>query len=509
MRLGPAGRLVRTHGSCRHRRSTAYSVVVIGRLLTRRLTWRRLSGETGQDVIELSGLLILVAAMVAGLFTLGMNTRVSHAVECAVAQILRISDSACSAPGRYVVGVTTKTVGYSGRVAIVDGSHTYTLTLTRYSDGTATIAEVNTGDLGASAKVGAGIELGPLGGAEAEASAGGGGYIAGSTTWSFHNVGSAEKYWKQISSGGGAGLAAHDGFSSSLLGQIPGATSLFDKVTGAHGAPGPGSLPGQYLTATAAGGGIQGSAEGSAGAYAGSLNASVSASINGEGGLEKITSGPQKGDWEATVSLSGNASGALAQSLFGPHADGEGNVNGQANVLFSSKWKPLEIQVTGSGDGVWSAGGSSTTVGNLNAKGGKAPEGGAPAGGAGEGEGGHEPLLSLNRDAGDGSGVGSTFTGTIDLAQDPSAAGSLESVLHGNVTQISTLIGDMNTQGTETTQTYHLDRSHSTVGGEANLGVGVGASVSTSGTNACYDPPRERIDGGPWHAVAYVSSVKC
>ncbi len=477
--------------------------------------WRRLSDQNGQDVIELSGLLVLAAALVAVLLSLGMPAQVSHAVECAVAKVFTISDAACQPPARYVVGVSTKTVGYNGRVAFVDGSHNYTLTLTRYSDGTATISEVNTGDLGASAKVGASVELGPLGGAEAEASAGGGGYVAGSTTWTFPNDKAAQKYWKQISSGGGLGLAAHDAFQTSPVSLIPGATSLFDHLTGAHGAPSASSLPSQDLTSTATGGGIQGDADASAGAYLGSLNASVSASLKGDGGLEKITSGPKKGDWQATISLSGDASGSLAQSLFGPHADGEGNVSGEVNVVFSPQWKPLSIEIAGSGDGVWSLGGSSTTVGDLHGHAGTAPEGGSePAAGqpAKPGEasgGGHEPLLSLSHEGGEGSGVGSTFTGEIDLAADPAAAADLESILHGDVSKISTLVGDMNSRGTETVQSYHVDRSHSTIGAEANVGVGLGASESDSTSNACYDPPRERIDGGPWQQLPAAAGVSC
>lgn len=479
---------------------------------------RHLGSEKGQDVIEYGGLIVLVGALIAALLALGINRTVSHAVECAVVRVFSLSDAACTTPSRYVVSVSTKDVGYDGRVAVVDGGHSYTLTLTRYSDGTATISELNTGSLGASARVGGEIELGPLGGAEAEASAGGGGFLNGSTSWTFKNTKTALRYWSQISSGSGAGLAAHDAFSSSPIGQIPGATSLFDHITGARGAPTSSSLPSQYLTATAWGGGIEGSADGSAGAYLGSFNASISASVKADGGVEKITSGPDKGDWQATISLSGNADGALAQSLFGPHVDGEGNVSGEVNVVFNSKWQPVKLQVTGSGDGVWSAAGSSNSVGSLSGHAGTAPsEGGGSNGGGSEGggsegggsEGGHEPLLTLSRDAGDGSGVGSTFTGTLNLQTDPAAGKTLESILHGNVTQIPTIIDDMNSQGTETTQTYHLDRSHSTIGAQGNLGVGLGASVSTSGSDACYDAPRERVDGGPWHSIAYTGAAGC
>ena len=140
-----------------------------------------------------------------------------RAVVCALDKIFQIGP--CAAAPAYPVSVTTKTVGYDGRVIIVDGGHSYVVTETHLSNGTAQISLTNTGTLGVSARAGAEVELGPLGGAEAQAQAGGGVYVDGSTTWTFPNWAAADKYWKQISSGNSVGLAVNDTLDSIAAGR--------------------------------------------------------------------------------------------------------------------------------------------------------------------------------------------------------------------------------------------------------------------------------------------------
>jgi hypothetical protein len=461
--------------------------------------WRE---ERGQEVLEWSGILVLVAGIFTLMFALGIPGKAARAVACAVDQIVHAG--LCPSGPAYPVSVSTKTVGYDGRVIIVDGGHSYTVTETHLSNGTAQISLVNTGTLGVSARVGAEVELGPLGGAEAQAQAGGGVYVNGSTTWTFPNWSTADKYWHQISSGNSLGLAINDSLDSSVPVAGHFLAGLFDDVTGAKGAPSQNSIDGRYLTATAVGGGAQGSASAGAGANIGSLGADIKASVSAQAGLEHINSGELKGDWQGTIRLSADGDGSLGDALFGPHASGIGTLDGDVTVTFGPDFKPRELEVTASGDGVWEATGD----------GGQAPEGSAHAGtspeSGGEGEGGKsEPLLGLSHEGAGGEGVGSKFVGKLDLSDDPAAQAALEQVLRGNTSQIPVLISDMNAHGTEYTQSYHVQRSSSTYGGEVNVGGGGGAELNDGSSSACYDPPRVRQNGGPWTTTTWNGGQKC
>jgi hypothetical protein len=462
--------------------------------------WR---GQSGQEAIELGGLLVLIAAIVAMLFSLGLASQLQTAVMCALDKIFQIGP--CAAAPSYPVSTAAKTVGYNGRVIIVDGGHSYTVTLTHFSNGTAQISLVNTGTLGVSARVGAEVELGPLGGAEAQAQAGGGVYVNGSTTWTFPSWATADKSWKQISSGNSLGLAINDGLDSSVPLAGHAIAGLFDDITGEKGAPTQHSLPGRYLTATAVGGGAQGTASAGAGANIGSLGADIKASVSAQAGLEHINSGADKGDWQGTVHLTVDGDGSLGDALFGPHASGIGSLDGDVTVTFGPDFTPTELEVTASGDGVWEASG----------EGGQAPEGSAHGGtssesGGGEGEGGKsEPLLSVSHEGAGGEGVGSKFVGKLDLSDDPAAQAALEQALEGNTSQIPVLIADMNAHGTEYTQTYHLKKSSSTYGGQVNVGGGGGAELSDGSSSACYDPPRVRQNGGPWTTTTWSAGQTC
>jgi hypothetical protein len=478
--------------------------------------WR---GESGQEALEYGGLLVLIAAIFAMLLSLGLAGQMSRAVACALDQIFHTG--LCTSGPAYPVSVATKTVGYDGRVIVVDAGHHYEVTLTKLSNGTAQISVVNTGTLGVSARAGVEVEVGPLGGAEAQAEAGGGVYLNGSTVWTFPNWSTAEKYYKQVSSGDSVGLLVNDGLNSvPLSGRV--LSGLFDDITGDHGAPSSQSINKRYLTATAAGGGAQGSASAGAGANLGSLGADIKASVSASAGLERINSGPQKGDWQGTVQLTADGDGSLGDALFGPHASGIGSLDGEASVTFGPDGAPLELEVTASGSGVWEASGTGGDVPDGSVHGGTGSEsggggesggsgesgGGGESGGSGEsGEGGgggeSEPLLSLSHDGAGGEGAGSKFVGTLDLSDDPAAQTALAQVLSGNTAGIPVLIDEMNAHGMEYTQSYHLTQSNSTYGVEVNAGGGGGGELNDGSSSACYNPPRVRQNGGPWTTTTW------
>ncbi len=463
-------------------------------------------------------MLVFAALVVTAVLAIasGLGLQIAHAIQCEVAKVLQLGG--CSGGNVYPVSATTKTIGYQGRVAIVDGGHSYTLTLTKYSDGSAKISLQNTGTLGVSARIGAQADLGKLG-LDAHASAGGGVYGQGSAEWTFPDGATADKYWSKIASGNSLGLAGHDAFASSPLGLFPGATGLFDNITGAQGAPGSGSLPKQHLTSTGTGGGLQGSANASAGADLGPLaSADLKAAINAQGGFEHINSGPDKGDWRGSVKLSGNADGSLSEALFGSHVGGSPSIDGTVTVTFGPNGQPLRLSVEANGQGVWDAAGpsgpqlprhlalgSSQSGGNSGAGNGSAgsSSGGQSSstsgGGGSSGSSSRAPVLSSEPSG--GSGAGSSFVGQLDLSQNPTAAGDVTAVLSGDVSKVGALVNDMNTQGTEYVQSYHVDQSSSSYGLEVNAGAGGGAHLNDGSSTKTYGPPRVRQSNGQWQTV--------
>ena len=455
-------------------------------------------------MVEYGGVLVVVALVIAlvAAFWQSFGPTFVRDVQCLVEKVI---GQGCSAPTPYPVSASVKNVGYSGRVAIVDGGHSYTITLTKLSNGTSTITAVNTGTVGVSAQVGAGVELGPLGGADADATIGGGGYGNRSETWTFPSWSKGQSEFNSISQGSALGLTAHD-VVSSTAGSVPifgsTITGLFDDVTGASGAPNQGSLPKKYLTSTSTGGGLQGSGDAKAGVNFGPLSAGVGASIDAHAGMVHINSGSEKGDWQLTAGLDGTADGGLTDALFG-QATGAGNVNGEVSVTFSPNGTPETLEISAYGDGVWGL--SAPTNGKAEVPGsdsGSEPGSGSESGSkesGSSGEGGDEPLLSVSSDGYSGSGVGSVFTGTLDLSNDPQAEQDVNSILSGNTAAIPDLISQVNSDGTESLQNYHITRSSTNVGAQLSAGPGVGANLNDGSSSATYSPPETREDGGQWH----------
>jgi hypothetical protein len=276
------------------------------------------------------------------------------------------------------------------------------------------------------------------------------------------------------------------------VGQVPiagpFATGLFDDITGASGAPDQGSLPHKYMTSSTTGGGLQGSGDAGAHVNLGPLQGGVDINANANAGLQRVTYGSQKGDWQLVAGLNGNATGALADWLFGGQASAAGNVKGQVTVTYSPSGAPLTLQVTASGDKVWG-------VAPPSYIGAKSPDGATQPGGEGE----KTPVLDVQNATSGGTGDGSTFTGTLDLSNDPQAAQDVTAILEGDTARIGDLVSQMNSNGTETIQTYHITRSDSKVGAGLSAGAGVGANLSDGNSNATYNPPQTREHGGQWH----------
>ncbi len=472
----------------------------------------RLADERGQDAIEYTGVLAVVATVIA-IVILALTSvapALGHDVVCLVEKIF---GNGCTTGKPYPVSVSVQNAGYDARVAVVDGAHGYTVTLTKYSDGTSTITAVNNGKLGASLQWGGDFELGPVASATADASLGGGGYGQQTVTWKFSSWGQGQRYYQQLSSGNGASLAVHDA-GSATVGQTPvignDLSGAWDWLFGGQSAPSTGSVPHRYLNSTAVGGGLQGSAEAKAAVNAAGFSAGVGGSADGNIGVQRFTYGSQKGDWQVVAGLDASGGANLGAALFGPQASAVGTINRELAVTLSPDGKPLEVEVAASGDGVWGVVPAGPNLGGVriptsggpsgageSGTGGSEP-GAKPAGGEGGGAAGSAPALSFDSTTTSGSGTGSSFVGTLDLQDDPQAAADVQAVLHGDTSKISAVIHDMNTSGTETVQSYGITRSNDSVGAQWSDGVGLGGHINDSGSTATYNPPKTRVGGGPW-----------
>jgi hypothetical protein len=475
---------------------------------------RRLAGDRGQDAIEYVGALVLVAAVIAVVLVVvsTLTPGLASDVKCAIEKIF---GNGCSGPPVYAVSQKVKTAGWDGRALIVDGSHDYTIAMTKYSDGTATITVNNIGNLGVSAKIGADIEAGPGFDLGADASAGIGGYGQQSNTWRFKNWSQAQTAYDHIANGSGLGLASHDAAQSVCNSAIPFGlgcgpiTHAWDSLTGSHGAPGSGSLPHKNLYSSSVSAGAQGSADAGADANFGPLSAGVKAAVDAHAGLGHVSYGPDKGDWQLLGGLDGTAGGHLSEDLFGGTAEGQGTINGDVTVLFSADGTPKQLEVTASGDGVWHVAApsgfdpklpSSISVGESPGEKKPAGDGGGSEGGGSEG--GKEPLLKFTSDSSEGSGYGSEFSGSLDLTTHPDAAQDVNSLLEGDPTKIDALINDMNTSGEERVWNYKVDRSDSSYGASGNFVVGAAGHVNDGSASMEDSPPEIREDGGKWHSAA-------
>ena len=157
--------------------------------------------------------------------------------------------------------------------------------------------------------------------------------------------------------------------------------------------------------------------------------------------------------------------------------------------------------MTATGDGVWGI--APARHAELNVPGGSPGEGSGPAGssqgGTPGGEGAKDPLLKVEGNGYGGSGVGSMFTGQLDLTNDPQAVKDTESILSGDTSTVPDLVDQMNAHGTESLQGYRITRSNSSYGASVGAGAGVGVGPNHGSANLTYNRPQTRENGGKWH----------
>lgn len=115
-----------------------------------------------------------------------------------------------------------------------------------------------------------------------------------------------------------------------------------------------------------------------------------------------------------------------------------------------------------------------------------------------------EVAKALNLNVSDGSGSGYQYTGTLNLANDPSAKMALAQLLGSGTSGqgVSTLIQQMSTQGSERVQPYTVSRSQSGAGLElAVVDIGGGGQATVSQQNQSFSPGYVKPPNGTWQQV--------
>jgi hypothetical protein len=473
--------------------------------------------ESGQASLEWVGALLLAAAILAVLLVLGIPGRVGTSVGCAIQRIL--GGQGCAAPPSTSAAMpcptyaSTRTASDEFQVLFIDAGRKNTLIETRYSNGAVDYTLVNEGTLQAQEKFQAEFEV-PGFGFNAEASAAAGGELTGSYTFSFPNAAAAAAFAKQVQSGGGWGVVAHDVANGIPL-AAPLANGLLNLV-GIQGAPNGASLAQQYrkyLTSGYVGVGAVTQLKGLASGELGPASIDLGAELRGALGFREVyagnpgdPNGPQKGDVQVFVQLDGSADGSLMQALFGPKVTGQAQGNADAVITLNSSGQPKQLEITASGNAGGSAGLAVKQGGESGSSGGASGGSGSDGSGGSAGSGGEGGgvLKSLDLSSTLGAGQGYQYTGTLDLSNDPQAVQDLASLLNPSSAgpAMTGLINQINTDGQQRLQPYRQSTSQ-TGGGVAleisDVGAGVNASVSSQ--NQRLFAGWVQNPGGAWQPV--------
>jgi hypothetical protein len=461
--------------------------------------------QHGQSSLEWGGVVALISAVVAVLFTLGVPQKTGHSVECSVASILHQTVAACEPPPpadrvNCITGSDTQQSNTSVEVSFVKVGHNQTLIKTTYSNGQVQYTLTDKDSAQAQADLfEAGVQVGDFG-LDAQADASAGGELDGAHVWTFPNQAAADAFQQKVDSSGGWGQVAHD-----LAGPVGG--WILNHI-GIHGAPNPNDLDPKNLSYSYTGASVIGQINFDGNAGLGSdLSGQLKASLQAAGGFRVIqnasstqtTTGQSgsvplaNGDIQVFVSLNGSADAALRATLFGPGASIQGN--GVATVTMSPTGQLLQLQVSASADGTGNGAGKATSG---DGQGSGEDGSGATAASGDEGGGSLASKLGITF----GNGQGYSYTGTLDLQNDPTAQADLVTMLAGNQQSVSDLVSQMNSSGTQRVQPYSVSRTKTEIGIEGEVvDVGGGVNGTVTDTNQQYAGGWIHTPGGQWIQV--------
>jgi hypothetical protein len=448
--------------------------------------------ELGQATIELGGLLVLVAALVAVMMSLGIAAKLGHSVACSIDEVLYhhgCSSTTASNPYQAVcrISSSTNSAQLEVKVAFIRVSDNDTLVKVTYSNGSSSYILTHAGMAQAEAKIGAQAQVAGQG-FNIGASAGIGPQLAGAQEWDFATPQQAAAFNKQVQGHGGINTIAHDLVNGALPPGLNDAAGwLLDQV-GVHDDSGLPTPTATYVKGAMVGG-VKLGADGGIGGLSGAIDASLQAAE----GARLTTSGPNKGQVQVYLQLDANAAATITPELFGPGTVGPSGV-GQvmATVTVSPSGKPQNITITAWG-------------GYANAVGGSVQGSAAQAIA--------QQLGKASLKGSTGSGGGLQWTGSIDLTQHPEDMGDLLRVLQGGVQGVTSspvaggetaaqgvqaLMADFNRDGTQQVQPFNLNRSAGSAGVEGDLGLGVGADGNVTSMDQTYSPGVVKPPGMAW-----------
>lgn len=449
--------------------------------------------QTGQGTIEWLGVLLLVAALVGIVVTLvpSLSPTLRRNTICLIQRVFQQPSSCQSStakPSNEVVCATSTLTNVANdqvSVLFVSVGKNHTLIKTTYSNGEVQYTLVNTNQAELQADLfKAEGEFGSVG-FDVSLSAAAGGFLQGSHTWTFQNAQQAAAFDHEVSSSGGWGAILHD-----AAGPIGG--WILDHI-GIHGAPDPNNLDPNNLTFSYVAAGAVAQLDGGANFGLGAAaDLKLDAELKGSAGARYVTTdqptdvGSQgnvkKGDVQFFVTLNGTANGALQAQLFGPSATGSTMGTATAIVTVGPDGSLQQVQIQAAGQYTGAAGLTG------NGKSGDKDEG--------------EVAKALNLNVNDGAGQGYQYSATLNLANDPAAKLALLQTLTGQNNGVSSLIQDIQNQGTQRIQPYTVSKSQSGAGLDLEVAdIGGGVSGSTSSQTQGFSPGVIEVAGQGWQKV--------
>jgi hypothetical protein len=430
-------------------------------------------------MVELGGVLVVIALIVAVMATSGLPGQIAHSVECSVAKVLQQGCTTGSASNQYRVvcrvSTSTNSAQLDVKVAFVRVSDNDTLVKMTYSDGSSSYLLTHAGMAQAEAAIGGEFQVGSFGGS-AEASAAAGGQLAGASEWDFKTPQEAAKFDKQVQGHGGWNTIAHDLVNGVLP---PGLSNLAGWGLNALGIHDDSGLPKATQTYVKGGfvGGVKAGVQGGVGGASAALDAELKAAL----GARVTLSGPNKGQTQVYLQLDGKATASLQAELLGP-----GSVNGTAGaggvgqavatVTVSPSGQPLNVTITAWG-GYTLNSGAKLSGANAQAL--------------------ENALKKASLKTSSGTGTGLQWTGTIDLKQHPGDISTLLGALAGGA-DLGQLMQAFNQDGTQQVQPFGLQRSEGGAGAEGDVGVGLGAEGNSTNTTQTYTPGLVKPPGQAW-----------
>ena len=407
----------------------------------------------------------VLLVLVIGSGAPALGRQIAHGIYCTVAHMF--GQDACSggpaAPAnpyeaKCFSSASTSMAQGQVSIAFVQLSDNDTLIRWNYSDGSSTFLMTHQATAALQEKLGAELELGNLTLGELE-TASGGLFLAGAKEWDFSTRQQAAAFQQALQGHGPLDTIVHDVVDPFNLNPITG------WVLGLFGDHAGDPLPAP--TATYVKGGVTGTVD-----LSGTLSSALRASL----GYRRTTSGKDRGDSEVYLNLDLN--GAVSGLLGIGGASGSAGGGYVATPGAAGAPPVLALTLSPSGKPL------SATI-NLYI---------AAAAGLGLPKTGI-PGMSATLKALAGGGGGIQYTGTIDLAQHPGDLAALLAATNGNFLPLEQAL---NNDGTQQVQPFTDKTSNITIGGQAGLGIDVGAEGQVAGTSQNYFPGWIKPPGLPW-----------